>query len=129
VKEFDISKVSKSSCVVSLEKLESLNKMWLMKKMEDPNQLKELIQSIRAEIDKSDWEMSDESMVLYHDQDYFKSLVLACKDRVRKIPDFKHYLKPFFVSLNQISDGHLQELKSLNVDTRGNIFISIYSYY
>lgn len=122
IQEFDVSKLSKSSCVVSLEKLESLNKMCLLKKMEDPIQLKELIQSIRAEIDKCNWEMSDESRILYNDKNYFKSLVIACKDRVRKVPDFKHYLKPFFISFDQISNSNLQELERLDVDTRGNFF-------
>jgi hypothetical protein len=90
--------------------------------MEDPIQLKELIQSIRAEIDKCNWEMSDESRILYNDKNYFKSLVIACKDRVRKVPDFKHYLKPFFISFDQISNSNLQELERLDVDTRGNFF-------
>ena len=40
---------------MSLEKLESLNKMWLMKKMEDSSQFNQLIGTIKSEIEKSDW--------------------------------------------------------------------------
>lgn len=91
--------------------------------MEDPCQLKEMIQTVRDEIDKCNWIMSDETRKLYNDEEYFRTLVLACKDRVRKVPDFKHFLKPFFVLFDQISDSHLRELQSLDVDTRGKIFI------
>ena len=66
-------------------------------------------------------QISNDEKDLLENEQYFRSLVVACKDRVRKLPDFKHFLKPFFVSPQALSTKSLNELAALNVDSKGTL--------
>ncbi|KAI8916061.1 glutamyl-tRNA synthetase [Gorgonomyces haynaldii] len=101
IKEFNISHLSKSPSVVSMDRLEYFNKLHIADQLKPGSKL---LQDIQKQLQHMGIQVDQDHLFIYAD---------AVKDRVRTLDQFPKLLKPFFVDPDLESDEAQKLLKSI----------------